>query len=159
MTDIQTFKERLQTFLTSIGMSVMRFEQVCGFSNGSLNKLRKAYSGEKLYKISSVFPQLNIDWLLTGEGEMIKDKVVCEDHVPYSTKPSTSTFSYGDIKEVLNELKTLKQKIDVYEGRIENYEKERKTLIDHMDKLTSIISKLTDERAKLAEKIDNDNNK
>ena len=38
------------------------------------NYMRKGYSvGEGIvYKICSVFPQINRTWLLTGEGEMLK---------------------------------------------------------------------------------------
>lgn len=152
MSDNQTFKNRLLTFIGYMNLSIRKFEACCGFPNGTVTHVKKSFSLEKKIAISNAFPQLNIDWLYTGEGEMIKDKVVCEEHVPYSTKPSTSTFSYGDVKNVLDELKTIKQKMDIYEGKIENYERERTTLLENISKLTSIISKLT-------EKIDNDNKK
>ncbi len=53
-------------------MSVIKFEKLIGVSNGYVNAMRKGVGGKKLDKILEVFPELNRNWLLFGEGEMLK---------------------------------------------------------------------------------------
>lgn len=44
-----------------------------GVSNGFINNISKSIGAEKLHRIQSAFPELNETWLLTGEGEMLKE--------------------------------------------------------------------------------------
>lgn len=67
----QSVKERLISFLNYKGLSQGRFEKLVGFSNGYLDKLRHAPSVAKTQIIINTFPELNRNWLLTGEGEML----------------------------------------------------------------------------------------
>ncbi len=69
----QTVKERLIHFMKSKRLSQKRFEEACGLSNGYLNSLRKAPGLDKLQSIIYTFPELNQQWLLTGEGEMLNE--------------------------------------------------------------------------------------
>ena len=64
-------KERLIEFIKSQGLSQGRFEKLLGFSNGYVNNISKGIGGDKLQKIICEFPQLNIDWLLSGNGNML----------------------------------------------------------------------------------------
>lgn len=56
------------------------FERRCKLSTGYVTSMRKGYGIEKLNNVLRAFPDLNRDWLLYGEGEMLKT-----DH----TKPVT----------------------------------------------------------------------
>lgn len=67
-------KERLIEFIEHKGISVAKFEKMCGLSNGYVNNLKGNYGGKKLDDILTIFPELNRDWLLKGEGVMIYDK-------------------------------------------------------------------------------------
>lgn len=53
------------------------------------NYMREGYSvGEGvLYKILSLFPQLNSVWLLKGEGEMLKDNVTTRPKLESNLTP------------------------------------------------------------------------
>lgn len=53
-------------------MTVQMFELKTGISNGSVAKMGDNTRRSTLDKISNKFPDLNTDWLLTGEGEMLK---------------------------------------------------------------------------------------
>ena len=67
--------DRLRKFLDSKGISVRQFEQMIGSSDGKIAKFMATNSSLKsdtLSKIMEVFPQLSIEWLITGEGEMLK---------------------------------------------------------------------------------------
>lgn len=67
----QTVKERIIIFIKSNNLTQRGFEQAAGLSNGYLKSLRKSPTVDKMQSIIHAFPQLNQDWLLTGEGEML----------------------------------------------------------------------------------------
>ncbi|MEZ3440167.1 hypothetical protein [Alistipes sp.] len=67
-----TVKERIKTFIQSLGLTNQRFEAECGLSNGYISNMRKGVGEEALERISNRFPDLSRAWLLTGEGEMLK---------------------------------------------------------------------------------------
>lgn len=75
MTDNQTIKARLLSFIAFLGIGQAKFEKKCGLANGYVNNIRKSITPEKLQKIALQFPELNPGWLMTGEGEMIRSVV------------------------------------------------------------------------------------
>lgn len=76
--------ERLKLFIKSLRISVNKFEVQCGLSSSYVNNIKKP-SFEAIDKIKKVYPQLNDEWLLTGEGDMIlfQNKSVAEDITSY----------------------------------------------------------------------------
>lgn len=66
------FRERLKVFLAEKNISVKAFEEECGLSNGAVSKMGDNTRRSTIDKISTVFPELNTNWLLTGEGTMLK---------------------------------------------------------------------------------------
>ena len=66
-------KERLVEFQLSLGITKAEFERISNLSNGYINKLKGNIGDEKLDGILKAFPQLNRVWLLTGDGEMLKE--------------------------------------------------------------------------------------
>ncbi len=66
-------KERLIAFIKYTGLSQAKFEKRIGVSNGFINNMRKSIGVEKLENILREFPDLNREWLLYGEGEMLRE--------------------------------------------------------------------------------------
>lgn len=64
--------ERILKFITYLGISVAEFERICDLSNGSVAKMGDNTRITTLDKISKKYPLVNIDWLRTGKGEMLK---------------------------------------------------------------------------------------
>lgn len=77
-------KERLIAFINYLGMSKNAFENACGLSTRYVSNISASVSPDKLKQISLKFPELNVEWLLTGQGDMLRETL------------STSTIS-GDI--------------------------------------------------------------
>lgn len=71
-----TVKERLVRFIKHSGLSVNAFEKKCGFSTGFVGNMRKSMQPDKIQTISKLFPTLNTNWLMTGEGEMFNNEIV-----------------------------------------------------------------------------------
>lgn len=65
-------KERLKEFLTYKDIGQNKFADNVGISAGYINNLKDSIGSKIINKISGAYPELNIDWLLTGEGNMLK---------------------------------------------------------------------------------------
>lgn len=68
---MSTVKERLLLFLKHKHLSQAKFEKLCNLSNGYVNNMRKGFSVDKLQNVVSAFPELNREWLVYGEGDML----------------------------------------------------------------------------------------
>lgn len=64
--------KRLVEFIKSIGKPVSVFEAELGLSNGFVAKTNEKMQKKTRQVIQQAYPQLNIDWLFSGEGEMIR---------------------------------------------------------------------------------------
>ncbi len=70
----KSLKERLLEFVAYEGLSKSEFERLCGLSNGFVDKSSSKTRRSSLDRISNKFPNLNIDWVITGIGDMIKSE-------------------------------------------------------------------------------------
>lgn len=65
-------KERLDLIINKLNLSGRSFEKAVGLTNGSYASIGDGVGADKLKKILIAFPQISADWLLTGEGSMLK---------------------------------------------------------------------------------------
>ena len=86
MTQTNTFKERLLYFIRYMNLTTKAFEQSIGVSNSYIANLRKRMGDDVLKNTLSKYPQLNREWLLTGEGQMLNFQV-------YSGTPETTLIN------------------------------------------------------------------
>lgn len=86
-----TFKDRLIEFLAYLKIGQGAFEAKTGISNGSISKIKDGMSTASIDKIMTVYPNLNIEWLISGTGEMIKVK---ESYVAYEDKERVMNNSW-----------------------------------------------------------------
>lgn len=70
---MSSVKERLQQFLKNERISGSEFARKMNVSPTYLTSMRKSMPEEKVERLMEVFPQLNRDWLLYGEGEMYRE--------------------------------------------------------------------------------------
>ncbi len=114
-----TVKEKLRQYIENKEISMRNFSQKIDVSDGYLRTKGAIYS-DVLPKISKVFPDLNMNWLLFDEGEMLLNyadlaanaknphslsAVVAEHSAHYS-------YSYKDkYVELLEENRELQTKI------------------------------------------------
>lgn len=68
----QTVKYRLEQFLKNRGIKKTEFAKAIGVSNSYITSMRKSIQPDKLEKINYSYPDLNISWLLYGEGTMLR---------------------------------------------------------------------------------------
>lgn len=65
-------KERLKEFLRESNIKAVDFCNAIGVSSGFIAGMRESIQPSKLKTIATNYPSLNIEWLLTGVGEMLK---------------------------------------------------------------------------------------
>lgn len=77
--------DRLLTFIRYLKesgngtKSAKAFEEKCGLSNSYIANVKKgngSVGSDMLAKINLAFPQLNLEWLCSGNGEMLKQEMV-----------------------------------------------------------------------------------
>lgn len=108
--------QRLQQFIDIKGISKYRFYHDTGLSNGSLDK-GENIGTDKCEKIIYAYPEINLDWLITGQGPMLKEealssrisdrpKVQLLHQPPYTEKVEDQEVILYDVNAAAN-LKTL----------------------------------------------------
>lgn len=70
-----TVKQRLESFLEFKKISKSEFGRLIGVSSAYITSMRKSIQPDKVKSIAFNFPELNINWLLTGNGEMLKENI------------------------------------------------------------------------------------
>lgn len=106
---MEEFKARLLKFsLEHLGLSQSAFEDSCGIAHGTISSIKvKGPSVDVLAKISSAYPELDMNWLVSGRGKMLIRPQ--EDH-PAPPSPSVSigsvqTINIGNWSELVELLK------------------------------------------------------
>lgn len=67
-----TTKDRLKEFLSSQKIGRNRFEEQLGISIGYMSSKATTITSDVIEKTILAYPILNLDWLITGSGEMLK---------------------------------------------------------------------------------------
>ena len=90
-------KERLFNYIDSIELSKKKFCEITGISYGNITgkSVESAIGSDQIVAILVKFPNLNPDWLLLGEGEMIRKK---------ETESSVSEKMYNELRKEKDEL-------------------------------------------------------
>ena len=95
---METKRERLERFIETMGYSIREFERAIGVSNGTISHVKDSLSANLKDKISANFQQLNMDWLLTGSGEMLRSSV----SPATETQPEEETNERPQMKPVVS---------------------------------------------------------
>lgn len=93
---MESVSDRLASFLKYKGKGQTAFEQEAGLSRGYVQKASDNMGYKIKSKISENCPELNMEWLLTGEGDMLKE----EPHVSEVTEvKSLSNLKSKEVKK------------------------------------------------------------
>lgn len=76
----KTLKDRLIQFIKSTGSSIRQFEIKWGVSSGYVNNISKGIGNEYLINLCNQYPELDLNWLLTGKGSMLLDDIYHEKY-------------------------------------------------------------------------------
>ena len=121
-----TIKERTYAFIEYKGITVKKFEELCSLSNGYVSSMRKGFGEDKLNNVLNMFPELNRDWLIYGEGEMLNPKVFQNNQNGDNINGHSVTVN-----------KTEKDYLEIIKMQAEQLRKSQ----EQIDRLLSIIEK------------------
>lgn len=65
-------KSRIFKFIEYKGITISEFERNSTLANGYLKKFKGSIGSDKLNSISNYYPELSLEWLITGKGPMLK---------------------------------------------------------------------------------------
>lgn len=109
---------RIKQYIDSKGLTISSFEREVGMSNGSFAsqlKNNKTIGVDKLENILNIFPDINTEWLLTGNGPMLKENEKTstgEPDEPYVNKSSKDELYERIIAEQKERIRDLQRTIE-----------------------------------------------
>ena len=98
--------DRLIQFIKYAGLSARQFDLSIGAANGYTLRMQKnnaSIGSDVLENILKVYPELNVVWLLTGVGEMLKESeeelILDFDELPEKKQSEIEAIIERKIKE------------------------------------------------------------
>ena len=133
-TDNMSVQERLEIYIRSKGLGNYQFEMKVGLSQGYIKRVRNCLHPKKIKRIANAFPDLNIEWMIIGRGEMIVN--------------TPNKLYENEIQKLLREQNNLQQdminrlKMELSEAKAERIalDKEVKRLTKNLQDLAAMYS-------------------
>ena len=93
MGNISTIKGRILQFIDFKGITKEEFYRKTEISASNFKgaNMKSEIGGDKIVKISTIYPEINLDWLISGEGEIEKQKVKEKQHYESVAKSVTKS--------------------------------------------------------------------
>jgi hypothetical protein len=142
-------KDRIKTFLSEKKIGRNKIEKELDLGIGYFSSKGNSISSDVIEKIADRFPELNIDWLLTGKGNMLKtqsESGVSQSIVGNNNSSigniNNSGFFAGNIKG---------NNIDISNGRKPNINKDVIHLENRIKELENEVKELKNDKSILQE--------
>ncbi len=106
---------RIKKFIDFKGLTFSEFERTVGVSHSLFSRAFKnetSIGSDKIEKIHSVYPELNMGWVITGEGAMLSG-----EQVEPKAKSSDSSDLLDRLERLAAENALLKAKVSELEAR------------------------------------------
>ena len=131
-------KTRLKDYLTYKKVSQNSFCKALGVSAAYIASIRKSIAPDKLLGIAEYYPDLNISWLLTGQGSMLNDEklpsspITAENSIVGDGNNNNSIQSADDSfwKDLVNNLQATITDLRTRCGDFERQNQELQKLLD-----------------------------
>ena len=122
-------KDRLVEYLDYKGINKNRFSKTIGVSPAYVNSIRKSIQPDKIKSIAVSFPDLNIEWLLTGEGEMVNK----DNHAKVSDTVSMSREVFEQITRLTEQNSKLAETVLSQQNTIATLQQEKEKVAARQD--------------------------
>lgn len=122
-----TIKDRLIAYLSAKKIKKAEFGRLIGVSGSYVTSLKKTIATDKLAKIREAFPDLNIDWLVSGVGEMLRGSSAAPATAiaagDSSIAVNTNNGNIGGIPALIEHIEFLRRSIADRDKIIETYKR------------------------------------
>ena len=146
-----TIKDRTIEFVKYLGITMKTFEQKCGLSSGYVTSMRKGFGSDKLNNVLMAYPELSREWLLYGEGDMLKDSVVQTSRGNNSPNingngnhvQGTSALLDNALELQRAALTEISEMRKLLQEQVRNNQEQARSNQEQFNRLTNIIESLT----------------
>ena len=110
--DVAPFKDRVEGYAKANYKSFREFEDRCGLVHSGLSAIGKqGPTLSYLAKIADAIPELNMNWLISGKGEMFasEQSSSAAPTVAINTIQTINIGNWGDLANMIAELIQKKQ--------------------------------------------------
>lgn len=135
-------KQRLNEFIDYKGYSIREFERKISTSNGTISRYLSKDTDIQagiLMKIHDIFPEINLDWLITGRGSMLISQKT-EPEKPQPAAPDLHLNAEIDkLKAILSEkdarISDLQERIESQRHFLDMLSDSHRDLVDRSEKM------------------------
>lgn len=129
-----TTKERILYFIDNQNIKISDFLRKTDIKRGFLDadKLNSTVSDVFLAKIIAIFPELSLEWLVTGKGEMLKNG---EQHIVQNGNNNTNNGN-----NISGKVKKIEQKIEQTNAELLEIIREKDRQIASLHKIIEKLS-------------------
>lgn len=125
MENILTIKERILSFLESQGIKKVDFFEATGIqsSNFKGKNMSSQPGGDMIVRVLTIYPNLSAEWLLRGEGDMLKSPAIKDK--PKIIKTDTkkdNDLSSSILDKLLTTIQDQAEEIGELKARIKDLE-------------------------------------
>lgn len=139
-----TVKERLTSYLAFKRISKSEFGRIIGVSTSFIASMRKSLQPDKVASIAQNFPDLNIQWLLTGEGNMLNagSNSIGDGNIAAVVGNNKQTIGNIDNRQYYSDSPdVLRAQIELLDERIKEKDAQIKEKDAQINRLLSILEK------------------
>ena len=109
---MSSIKDRIYQIIEEKGMNPYTFEKKAGLSNGYLKAIKEDIGSSKLEIILRKFPDISPDWLILGEGEMLRRDDNCNYQSAHGVDISQTMINERpDIATLIEQLRAKDEQI------------------------------------------------
>lgn len=100
---MENISSRLKKYIRYKNLSIRAFERSMDWGNSTVNNIKDSITSEKMMQLKDTYPDLNLQWVLMGVGDMIVENYLDDPFAPrYSQLPEkTEPEKYPSIEEQL----------------------------------------------------------
>ena len=150
MAIILTLKEKILSFLSEMGIRKVDFFEKTGIQSSNFKgvNIKSAPGGDMLVKILTLYPELSAEWLMRGEGEMLRnstnpftrelidsDPTTGQNYIPPTTptgaipkserEKADNSLPPSVLSELVTTIREQAEEIGLLKARIKELERER----------------------------------
>jgi hypothetical protein len=107
-------RDRLRTYIHHKGITIYSFCKQAGLARNFLQWETAGISAKSMQKIGQAYPDLNLQWVATGEGEMLKGD---EDKIPLSVHRALISDREARIEQLEGIVAKLRAKINILKNK------------------------------------------
>lgn len=125
--------DRLSEYIEYKNISLNAFDKSIGASNGYIGrqiKNKASVGGDVIEKIYRIYTDINLEWLITGQGSMLKGQ---PDALSLASEPGVQ---YGRQNE---EIRCLQEQVKEYKKELDNKQKIIENLMKTIDEQSEQI--------------------